>query len=249
MAASTDVDGFDGKIALVTGGASGIGLASVIRLANEGCEVVVVDMNEQAGKQVAADLGGRFFSLDVGDSAAWSRLVDEVGPVDIAYLNAGVTTGEADIWNLTDEQYRRLLGANVDGVVFGTRALAPVIAGRGGGAIVVTASLAGLISFPLDPIYTLSKHAAVGFVRSVAPQLQTKGISINAICPGVVDTPLVGDGREMLRQAGFPLIDPDEIADAVINAITSGDTGQCWAVQKGIRVAWQFPEPPTNPLG
>jgi NAD(P)-dependent dehydrogenase (short-subunit alcohol dehydrogenase family) len=160
-----------------------------------------------------------------------------------------VTTGESDISNLTDEQYRRLVGANVDGVVFGTRALTPVIAAQGGGSIVVTASLAGLISFPLDPIYTMSKHAVVGFVRSVAPQLQAKGITINAICPGVVDTPLVGDGREMLRQSGFPLIEPEDIAEAVVAAITGGGTGECFAVQKGQRYAWEFGEPQAPVLG
>src|SRR5256885_17054938 len=95
-----------------------------------------------------------------------------------------------------EEQSRRIMGPNVDGVVFGARALVPSMAARGGGAIVATASLAGLIAFSPDPIYTLTKHAVVGLVRALAPQLEPPGIPPNAVCPGLTDTPLVcGDRR------------------------------------------------------
>src|SRR5207245_7066492 len=128
-----------------------------------------------------------------------------------AYMNAGVTTGEAAIDKLTDQQYRRIMGPNVDGVLFGFRACVPAIERRGGGALVATASLAGLIAFPPDPIYTLTKHAVVGLVRSLAPQLEAHGITVNAVCPGIVDTPLVGDeAKKVLGEAGFPLIRPDD---------------------------------------
>jgi NAD(P)-dependent dehydrogenase (short-subunit alcohol dehydrogenase family) len=110
---------------------------------------------------------------------------------------------------------------------------------------VATASLAGLIAFPPDPIYTLTKHAVVGFVRSVAPQLQAKNITVNAICPGVVDTPLVGDAGAMLREAGFPMIEPSEIAAAVLMAATGTATGQAYACQAGAEpVAYEFREVP-----
>ena len=193
----------DGKVAIITGGASGIGLATVKRFAAEGASIVVVDRNADAGAAVAKEVDGRFVAADVGDPDDWKAVVGEAehafGGVDVAYLNAGVTTGESNIDALTDDQYRRVMGANVDGVVFGARAIVPAMAARGGGALVATASLAGLIAFPPDPIYTLTKHAVVGLVRSLAPQLLAKNITVNAICPGVVDTPLVGDARDDAR--------------------------------------------------
>src|SRR5207247_5770526 len=110
-----------------------------------------------------------------------TEVEDAFGGIDVAHLNAGVTTGEAAIDAVTDDQYRRIMGPNVDGVVFGTRALVPVMDRRGGGAIVATASLAGLISFPPDPIYALTKHAVLRLVRSLRPQLAARNITVNAV--------------------------------------------------------------------
>jgi NAD(P)-dependent dehydrogenase (short-subunit alcohol dehydrogenase family) len=222
-----------GRVALVTGGGSGIGEAVARRLAAEGCRVAVADIAGDAAERVAGEIGGRPITLDVGDPAAWAQAVEAVvaseGGVDIAHLNAGVTTQQGDIVALTDQQYRRIMGANVDGVVFGTRAVAGamVAAGRGG-AIVATASLAGIIAFAPDPIYTLTKHAVVGFVRSVAPSLQARGITVNCICPGVVDTPLVGMARDLLAERGIDVIPPADIADAVVTVVTTGRTGEAW---------------------
>jgi NAD(P)-dependent dehydrogenase (short-subunit alcohol dehydrogenase family) len=139
--------------------------------------------------------------------------------------------------------YRRILGANVDGVVFGVRRLERVM--DRGSAIVATASLAGLTALPDDPIYTLTKHAVVGFVRSVAPQLEARGIRINAVAPGIVDTPMIGDERERLLDAGFPLLTPDEVASAVLAAGRSEETGHVWAVQPGRQpLQFRFPNVP-----
>ena len=234
-----------GKVAVVTGGASGIGLATATRLASEGVQVVVADLNEEAGKTAAADLGGRFVRADVGRSEDWNAVVAEAeesfGGIDLAYLNAGVTTQQPDITAVTDEQVRRVFGANVDGVIFGVRAVTPVIERRGGGAIVATASLAGIIAFDPDPLYTATKHAVVGLVRSLASQLAAKRITINAICPSVVDTPLVGPARERLKEAGFPMIAPEAIADAVVRCMTGGvESGDCVVCQ-----ADRAPEPHT----
>ena len=238
-----------GKVAVITGGASGIGLATAQLFASEGASIVVVDRNADLGEVVVKEFDGRFVSADVGNPDDWKAIVaaatDAFGGVDVAYLNAGVTTGESTIDLLTDDQYRRIMGANIDGVVFGCRAVVPAIAARGGGAIVATASLAGLIAFAPDPIYTLTKHAVVGLVRSLAPQLQSKNITINAICPGVVRTPLVGDGAKMLEDAGFPLIEPEQIAQAVLAAATGDLSGQAFACQAGADpVAYEFRDVP-----
>jgi NAD(P)-dependent dehydrogenase (short-subunit alcohol dehydrogenase family) len=197
----------------VTGGASGIGRAIVERLEAGGAEVRVLDLQD---------------GFDVSDPAAW----ESVEAVDLACLNAGVVTGERDLREVSEEQYRRILGTNVDGVVFGVRRLARVQ--EPGSAIVVTASLAGLAPIESDPIYAGTKHFLVGFVRSTAPQLETRGIRINAVCPGVVDTPILGEeGRARLRASGFPLLRPEDVADAVVAAVDSGGTGEAWVCQPG----------------
>ncbi len=201
------------RTALVTGGASGIGAAAVALLEARGVEVQSLDVAT---------------GFDVGDAAAW----ESVGAVDFAFLNAGVATGANGVADMTDEAYRRALGANVDGVVFGVRRMAEVMAP--GSAIVATASLAGLVPMALDPVYTLTKHAVVGFVRAVAPQLAELGIRIDALCPGFADTPIVGeDLRAFIEAQGLPLIPPERIAEAALAAAESEETGQVWVVQPG----------------
>src|SRR5206468_12673727 len=164
--------------------------------------------------------------FDVSDPAAWDR----VEAVDLAVLNAGILTAERDLSKLRPEDYRRAVAVNVDGVVFGTQRLAQVM---NGGTIVATASLAGLVGMPLDAIYSLTKHAVVGFVRSIAPSIWP--LKINAICPGIADTPMLDqhDQRQMFADAGFPLLQPEEVAEAMWLAATSDGTGECWFVQPG----------------
>lgn len=224
-------DSFDGTVALVTGGASGIGAATATRLAAEGATVVIADVQVDAGEKVAADIGARFVPLDVTDAAAWARVIADVlatdGRIDIAHLNAGVMTGEGDIRALTDEQIDRVLGVNVRGVVYGARAAAAAMCD--GGGIVATASVAGLIGWSPDPIYTLSKHAVVGVVRALDPQLTALNISVNAVCPGIVDTAMLGsEMKGILEGAGVPIIPPSQIADGVVTALRSGLTGTCF---------------------
>ncbi|MEX2211396.1 MAG: SDR family oxidoreductase [Gaiellaceae bacterium] len=219
------------EAALVTGGASGIGRAIVRRLAQDGADVVVVDVDEVGARRAAEEVGGTPVAADVAEPGAWTAIAARLERLDVACLNAGVVTGTPLLADVSDEDYRRVLGVNVDGVVLGVRALAPLL--EGGGRIVVTASLAGLTAVPSDPLYAGTKHFLVGFVRSVAPQLAERGIAINAVCPGIVDTPLLGDGRARLEAAGFPLLDPDDVAEAVATALADGGTGQAWTCQPG----------------
>jgi NAD(P)-dependent dehydrogenase (short-subunit alcohol dehydrogenase family) len=199
--------------ALVTGSAGGIGSAIVTKLRREGFEVKELDL---------------VFGFDVADSDAW----EHVGSVDLACLNAGVLTGSDDVANLTDEQYRRAVGVNVDGVVFGVRRLDRVM--PKGSTIVVTASLAGLTAIPDDPVYGLTKHAVVGFVRSVAPQLAERGIRIQAVCPGWADTGLLtNDFKQELGGRGLRLLQPGDVAEGVWAAYQSEGTGEAWVVQPG----------------
>jgi NAD(P)-dependent dehydrogenase (short-subunit alcohol dehydrogenase family) len=206
--------------ALITGGRGGLGLAFAQALGN--AEVTALDLPE----------------FDVGDREAW-RALD--GVYDAAFLNAGVTTGESSIAALTDAQYERAMRANIDGVVYGVRELAARLMPNGG-SIVATASLAGLVATPLDPIYGLTKHAVVGFVRSVAPQLATKGIRISALCPGYADTPIVpGEVREVLD---VPLIEPSFVAEAALQALDDEETGRAWVVQPNRITPFRFPNVP-----
>jgi NAD(P)-dependent dehydrogenase (short-subunit alcohol dehydrogenase family) len=214
----------DGKVALVTGAASGIGRATAERLAAEGARVGVVDVTDDAGRAVAHSLGGVFHRADVGEPCG----------VDIAFLKAGSAIGHPQIETLPDELYRLIMRVNVDGVVYGARAAIRAMERRGGGAIVATSSLAGLIPFPPDPVYDLTKHAVVGFIRSLAPSLQPKGITANTVNPGMTDTKIMGeDARKMLREADFPIMPPSQIADAVFRIVTGGRTGECWVCQPG----------------
>jgi NAD(P)-dependent dehydrogenase (short-subunit alcohol dehydrogenase family) len=210
------------RTALVTGGASGIGAALVALLRREGADVKVLDLAD---------------GFDVSMSQAW----ETVDSVELACLNAGVTTGEQDVSRVSDEAYRRILGANLDGVVFGVRRLADVM--EPGSVIVATASLAGLVPSPEDPIYTLTKHGVIGFVRSVAPQLEERGIRINAIAPGFVETPLIDFAPFV--EAGFPLLQPEDVAQAVLTVARSAETGQAWVVQPGRDpLQFRFPNVP-----
>jgi NAD(P)-dependent dehydrogenase (short-subunit alcohol dehydrogenase family) len=198
---------------LVTGSAGGIGSAIVRKLRAEGLQVRELDLVN---------------GFDVSDPEAW----EHIGSVDLACLNAGVLTGSDDVANLTDREYRRAMGVNVDGVVYGVRRLDRVM--PTGSTIIVTASLAGLTAIPDDPIYGLTKHAVVGFVRSVAPQLQKRGIRIQAVCPGWADTGLLtSEFKQELDGRGYRLLEPSAVAEGVWAAYKSEGTGEAWIVQPG----------------
>lgn len=228
----------DGKVALITGAASGIGQATAERLTAEGATICAVDFDDANGKAVAESVGGHFVHADAGDptevAAAFTECEAELGGVDIAYLNAGIAIGVADMTTLTDADYQRIMRVNVDGVVWGTRAAIPAMVRRGGGAIVATSSLAGLLPFQFDPVYVLTKHAVVGFIRSIAPTLEAQKITANTVNPGMTDTNILTDDTKALFAAhDFPLMPATQIADAVFTIVTTGRTGECWVCQPG----------------
>ncbi|MFF4397358.1 SDR family NAD(P)-dependent oxidoreductase [Streptomyces sp. NPDC001480] len=228
---------FEGKVAIVTGAASGLGRAMALSLAEAGARVVVADLDAQGGREVADLVDGDFRACDVSDLDANRALVeftrDRHGGVDIALLNAGVATGCGVGEDFAPARYRRAMGANLDGVVFGTHAVLPALRARGGGSIVATASLAGLAAVPLDPLYAANKHAVVGLARSLGPALAPENVRFNAVCPGFAESRIIDPLRDMLSERGLPVIPAQAVADAVLRIVSGGGTGECWFVQPG----------------
>lgn len=224
-------------VGLVTGGASGIGAGIARRLRQRGADVLIADVDD-AGRGLADEIGAAFFRCDVSDldanRAAVAAAVDRFGGLDLAVLNAGLTSGTApgdDDFDLA--RYRRVMGVNLDGVVFGVVAALPALRARGGGDVVATASLAGLTAVPEDPLYVANKHAVVGLVRSLGLGHAAEGIRINALCPGFADTPLIDGNQQLLRDAGFPILSVDEVVAAFEAIVEGTGTGECWYVQAG----------------
>ena len=128
----------------------------------------------------------------------------------------------------------KVVAIDLFGVVYGVEAARPAIKRAGGGAIVVTASLAGLSPMAGDPAYSVAKGGAVAFVRSMAPRLEREGITISAICPGFADTAIIDPIREEFEKAGFPVLTAEEVADAMVLAWTSAEAGAAYVVQPGV---------------
>ena len=205
--------------ALITGGRGGIGRA--VAAAYEG-EAVQLDLPE----------------FDVGSVAAWTALD---GEFEAAFLNAGIGIGYPDVAELPDAEIARIVDANFLGVVYGARECARRLMPNGG-AIVATASLAGLVGMPYDPLYTATKHAVIGFVRAAAPGLASRGIRINALCPGFTDTPIVED--ELRGALPVPLMEPSFVAQAALQALHDEESGRAWIVQPNRIERFRFPGVP-----
>jgi NAD(P)-dependent dehydrogenase (short-subunit alcohol dehydrogenase family) len=219
---------------VVTGAGSGIGAALVRGLREAGHQVLALDINEATGEALANETGATFQRCDVSSPDDWDQVIstlEALGQPHRIALNAGIQIAPPDaplseyqFSAMTIERYRRMMGVNVDGVVFGLRALLPRLSS--GAAIVVTASLAGITPYSVDPLYTLSKHAVVGLVRSMGEPLAEQGIKINAICPGGIDTAIIPEAQ---RTEDAVLMTPDCIADEIRRLMEVEETGKTWA--------------------
>jgi NAD(P)-dependent dehydrogenase (short-subunit alcohol dehydrogenase family) len=226
-----------GEVAIVTGAASGFGRGLTEAMSARGTRVVACDIDEAVGREVAEAAGAMFVTCYVSrpedTAAAVAVAVEEYGGVDMAFLNAGVASGTLPGDDFDLAAYRRAMGVNIDGVVFGINAVLPAMKARGGGSIVATASLAGLTAVPIDPIYAANKHAVVGLVRSLGPVLAQERIRINAVCPGFAETAIIAPIREALIDGGAPILSVAEVID-VVDRLFAGDmSGECWFVQAG----------------
>ncbi len=251
------------KVALVTGAGSGIGRASAQRLAREGASVVVVDVNEEGGAETVAQIeaaGGKaaFVRADVtGEDDAGQMIAfaeSTFGGLDILHNNAGIITGEPR-WPETEvAAWSRMIGVNLRGVILGTQLAIPAMRKRGGGAIVNTASMAGIgWGFPPNPVYAATKGGVVLFTASLAPLAAEANIRVNCVCPGVVDTPMLrraadgaSDAERAEREArlgSVQVLSPDDIADAVVSLIRDDSlAGRALMVRNGVPPElWRLP--------
>jgi meso-butanediol dehydrogenase/(S,S)-butanediol dehydrogenase/diacetyl reductase len=200
---------FTSKVAVITGGASGIGAATARRLHSEGASVVIADLNDAAGQALAAELGDAraiYRTTDVSDwpqvQALMQAAVDAFGRLDILFNNAGIgnfgATPDLDV-----EQWRRVIAVDLDSVFYGCKAAIPLMRRTGGGAIINTASASGLAGDYGFTAYNAAKGGVVNYTRAAAIDHAREGIRINAICPGPVDTPIIAGINDLqgVRQA------------------------------------------------
>lgn len=218
---------FGGKTAVVTGAASGIGRATAKALADAGATVWLLDVNDELGAVAAAEAGGTYTHLDVSDPDAWRAFYGTLDQLDLLHLNAGIyDISLTDITQVTDARYRAYTGVNLDGVFFGLREAIPRLE-RTNGAVVVTSSMAGLVPLPGNPLYAATKWALIGLVRSVHGELERRGVRINALCPGAVATPLMGeDPHQFFDKIGVPSFEPEVLAGTVVEMLASDRSGQ-----------------------
>jgi NAD(P)-dependent dehydrogenase (short-subunit alcohol dehydrogenase family) len=202
---------FDGKVVLITGAASGIGRAAATQFAAEGAQVMVADLNEAVALETAAEIGGAAVRCDVSVAAeveaAVAATVERFGGLDILVNNAGMPHVGL-ITESSPDDLPRVAAVNLGGVFHGIKYAAPRIAERGGGAIVSTASAAGLRGTAMMGLYAATKAAVINLTQTAALELRPLGIRVNCVCPGMVDTPMLGQIRTAFEAISPIPIDP-----------------------------------------
>ena len=218
-----------GKVALITGAASGIGAQVARMLAARDIRVAICDVNVDAGQALAREIGGVFLPCDVtrlsSMTSAANNCIKALGVPDFVHLNAGIMTVPTGapflaIEDVSLDQYRRIVGVNLDGVFHGVKVLLPKMRKKGG-AITITASIAGLGVLPIDPMYAATKYALIGFGRAVAGANANTNMRINVICPGVVDTGIVPDAFK-----SPDIMAPETMAAEVVDLLHNGPNGE-----------------------
>ncbi len=230
---------FSGKSVVVTGGGNGIGRAAVLEFAKAGARVGVVDRDAQAIATVAEEVkaqGGTAIAIsaDVTKAADVRGYVDQTiaafGTIDCFFNNAGIEGSIGPIMDYDEDDFDRVLAVNVRGVFLGLKYVLPVMTAQGSGAIVNTASVAGLVGTPGMSAYCASKHAVLGIMRSVSGEVARQGVRVNAVCPGPVETRMIEDVQKKINaedpqgvkaryQAAIPsgrYSTPEEIAGVVL---------------------------------
>lgn len=236
---------------VVTGGGSGIGRAAVEVLRKRGAEVLSVDL-DAAGAEPARACGAHFLRADVSGPEAWTHIMDEaerlLGRPGVLLLNAGVPVLQPDVLTADLDRVARACAVNVGGVLHGLRAGVPVLERHGGGDVVVTASLAGVMPYWADPCYAMTKHAVIGLVRSIAPKLVKRGIRVNVICPGPTDTPIMPEHiRAAVGAAGLEPLSPTDVAGHLLEVLEAGGSGRIWLSQPQLGLAEYHPAPVPMP--
>lgn len=229
----------DGKVALITGGASGIGRATAFAFAREGAKLLIADMQEDGGHQTVhmiQENGGEatFVRTDVTQATAVealiSKAVETYGRLDCAYNNAGISgtgiagTHRALTADYPDERWHQVIAINLTGVWLCMKYEIVQMLQQGGGAIVNTASVAGLVGLPGNAAYVASKHGVVGLTKTAALEYAQQGIRVNCVCPGYIATPMTAQGmqdpermaRMMASEPVGRMGQPEEVAEAVV---------------------------------
>jgi NAD(P)-dependent dehydrogenase (short-subunit alcohol dehydrogenase family) len=232
------MNGFDGKVAIVTGGGSGIGKECVRELAERGARVVVADFNLEAAQGVASEASGAdrraaAVKVDVGDPnsvEAMTRFaVDTYGRLDIAVNNAGIGGDSAPVGEYPLESWDRVIDVNLSGVFYCMRYEIPAMLRDGGGAIINMASILGSVGFATSSAYVAAKHGVLGLTKSAAIEYGTRGIRVNSVGPGFIHTPLIDDNMDQQEQKAIGdlhamkrLGKPEEVA-ALVCFLASDD--------------------------
>lgn len=244
----------DSRVVVVTGAARGLGAAVCEWMIKEGATTVVADVNSDAGKKCAEDLGERayFLELDVTGERSWEAAVSELmakfGRIDVLVNNAGVLSISPLIASSLGD-YQRLVAVNQTGTYLGMRAVLPEMVEAKSGSIVNVASMNGIRGMPGESIYTATKHAIIGMTRSVALEVAAAGVRVNAVCPGPIDTPMLAEADMGVAGKGFdvealiPIIPFKRLATAaevaeVVGFLASDAASYCSGSEFVVDGAW-----------
>ncbi len=236
----------DGKVGLITGGASGIGAAIAKKFVTNGAKVIIVDVDEVSGKATAQELGLHFYPLDIGDESAVNatveKITNEFARIDILVNNAGITNDKL-LLRMTKEDWERVININLTGTFLVTRAVVKYMMKHRFGRIINIASVIGLIGNAGQANYAASKAGIIGFTKSCAKEFASRNITVNAIAPGFIETRMTEKLPEEVKQAYFKLIPlgrfgkPEDVANlALFLASDQADyiTGQVIAIDGGM---------------